>query len=65
MCDATKKYLHKYNIPFTQKEISSLSQDEINDFMHRGAGAAPIVVIGNDVYGGFRPDVLRPLRSAV
>jgi glutaredoxin-like protein NrdH len=58
MCDATKKYLTRYNIPFDTKHVSDLTPEQIAD--HR---QAPVVIPTNGPsWSGFDPDRLKTLR---
>lgn len=57
-CDSTKRYLERNRIPFTETPIT----DQIADVARaRGILAAPVVVQGDTMFGGFQPDALAKL----
>lgn len=59
-CDSTKRLLTKNEIPFEEVD---LSKDPEALAMVRGLGysAAPVVMVGEDHWSGFRPDKLSAL----
>jgi len=59
-CDSTKRLLSRNNIEYQEVDLSADS--EALD-MVRGLGytAAPVVVVGEDHWSGFRPDKLSAL----
>lgn len=59
-CDSTKRLLTKNSVDY--REID-LSQDADAMSMVRGLGysAAPVVMVGDDHWSGFRPDKISAL----
>lgn len=53
-CDLTKKHLDKRGVAFEEKHI-----DEVfHAAKARGITAAPVVQVGLEMFGGYRPDKL-------
>lgn len=61
-CDSTKRLLTKNEIPFNEVDLST---DERAMVMVRDLGykSAPVVVVGEDHWSGFRPDKLSTLAA--
>lgn len=59
-CDSTKRLLTRTNVPFEEIDLSSDS--EAYEMVRAlGYTAAPVVVVGDDHWSGFRPDKLETL----
>lgn len=62
-CDTTKRYLKKNLIEFEEVKL----QDDPQAYemvMAKGFSQAPIVVVGEDAWSGFRLDKLQELKAA-
>ncbi|UFU14627.1 NrdH-redoxin [Curtobacterium sp. C1] len=60
-CRLTEKWLTDHAVPFVH---DSAEADGVADAARSlGVTAAPIVVVGDEVWGGFRPDLLEQLRD--
>ena len=59
-CESTKKYLTMKDVTF---EVVDLSKDSsaMAHVKALGYQAAPVVVVGDDHWSGFRPDLLSAL----
>ena len=59
-CDSTKRVLTKNNVEYT---VVDLTQDEgaMEMVKELGYNAAPVVVVGDEHWSGFRPDKLAAL----
>lgn len=57
-CTATYRALDKLGLDY---EVVDLAEDEqaLLDLMARGYQQAPVVVDGEDVWTGFRPDLIK------
>lgn len=61
-CNATKKKLTKLGVAFTTVDVSQ--DDQARDYVQSlGYVAAPVVVVGEDHWSGFRPSRLEELAS--
>ncbi len=58
-CDMTKKYLTKNQIPYTERPVTELA-----DQNYLGFQQAPVVVAPDQQWSGFRPDLIRAYRTA-
>ena len=63
-CTATYKALDKQGIDYETVDIS-LDAEARNYVMSLGYLQAPVVVVGNDHWSGFRPDRIKALAGAV
>ncbi|MBN8883045.1 MAG: glutaredoxin-like protein NrdH [Salana multivorans] len=62
-CDATKRALHKYEIPFIEMNLSD-NMDVLDRLKAAGWMRAPIVETADgQMWSGFRPDKIRDLAS--
>lgn len=61
-CNATKKYLDKYNIEFDTVDISTNPEafELVNSLNYKNA---PVVVHGSAHWSGFRPDKIALLAT--
>lgn len=56
-CDATIKYLNKYNIPHETRSVDELTPEQIGTHQQ-----APVVIPHDgDSWSGYRPDLIRTL----
>lgn len=62
-CDTTKRYLKKQLIEFDEVKLQDDPQ-AYEMIMARGFSQAPIVVVGEDAWSGFRLDKLQALKAA-
>src|SRR3954452_2082360 len=63
-CNATYKALDKQGIAYEKVDIS-LDSEARDYVMALGYLQAPVVVVGNDHWSGFRPDRIKALSGAV
>ena len=63
-CKMTKKWLSSNGIPYEEKQVSDLSDKELNEYKEMGCSSAPIVVVEWGVWSGYRLDKLRKLKEA-
>lgn len=62
-CDATKRTLGKYGLPFAEIDLS-VNEDIVDQLKAAGWMRAPVVVTPQgETWSGFRPDRLRDLAS--
>lgn len=62
-CDATKRTLNKYDIPFTEINLSD-NMEVLDRLKAAGWMRAPIVETADgEMWSGFRPDRIRDLAS--
>lgn len=62
-CDATKRTLDKYGLPFVEIDLS-VNEDVLDQLKVAGWMRAPVVVTPQgEVWSGFRPDRIRDLAS--
>ena len=62
-CDATKRILSKYGLPFVEIDLS-LNEDVVDQLKAAGWMRAPVVMTPQgEVWSGFRPDRIRDLAS--
>ncbi|MEE8736973.1 glutaredoxin-like protein NrdH [Bifidobacterium subtile] len=62
-CDATKRTLNKYEIPFTEIDLTA-DMDVLDRLKAAGWMRAPIVETADgEMWSGFRPDRIRDLAS--
>lgn len=62
-CDTTKRYLKRELIEFDEVKLQDDPQ-AYEMIMARGFSQAPIVVVGEDAWSGFRLDKLQELKAA-
>lgn len=55
-CRLTKNWLTSHGVPFLEDDAAAEGVAEAAWSI--GISAAPIVVVGDEVWGGFRPDLL-------
>src|SRR5882757_1212875 len=63
-CNATYKALDKLGIDYEKVDIT-LDSEARDYVMALGYLQAPVVVVGNDHWSGFRPDRIKALAGAV
>lgn len=51
-CDQTKRHLRKRGVAFTEGDVAAVRDLAVS----RGIMAAPVVVAGPEIWGGYRPD---------
>jgi glutaredoxin-like protein NrdH len=59
-CDSTKRVLAKNEIPYEEVNLAA-DADAMSYVRELGYSAAPIVVVGDDHWSGFRMDKLSAL----
>jgi len=59
-CDSTKRLLTKNEIPFEEVDLSK-NPEALAMVRELGYSAAPVVMVGEDHWSGFRPDKLSAL----
>lgn len=59
-CDATKKYLDKFNIEFSAIDIST-NAEAYELVSSLGYKQAPVVIADDEHWSGFRPDKIASL----
>lgn len=59
-CDSTKRLLTKNEIQYQEIDLS-IDQEALAMVRELGYTAAPVVVVGDDHWSGFRPDKLATL----
>ena len=59
-CDSTKRLLTKNEIPFEEVDLSK-DPEALAMVRELGYSAAPVVMVGEDHWSGFRPDKLSAL----
>lgn len=62
-CEATKRAMKKHNIAHTTVDISQ-DDDALSKVKQLGHYQAPVVVVGDDSWSGFRPDRIKTLIRA-
>ncbi len=63
MCLATKRALDSAGIAYTEVDLATVSQDQINTWKATLGQHAPIVTTPTDSWSGFRPDRIAALAS--
>lgn len=61
-CDGTKRYLNRAGIEYDVVDLSSdpAAMDLVKSL---GYAAAPVVIVGDEHWSGFRPDRLQELAN--
>lgn len=59
-CDATKRKMDDLGIEYTPEDLMS-SPAVLQKAREQGISSAPVVVAGDVMFGGYRPDMLRTL----
>jgi glutaredoxin-like protein NrdH len=62
-CDLTKEALTKKGIPFETEDLTEPANLEAAKSL--GFASAPVVMVGNDGWAGFRPDKIDELARRV
>lgn len=62
MCDATKRKLDDLGVEYEVREFDGAALKMARD---KGISSAPMVVVGNEAIGGYRPDELKRLAALV
>lgn len=62
-CDTTKRYLKKEFIEFKEVQLQNDPQ-AYEMIISKGFTQAPIVMVGEDAWSGFRLDKLQELKAA-
>lgn len=62
MCDATKRKLDDLGVEYEVREFDSAALKMARD---KGISSAPMVVVGSEAIGGYRPDELKRLAALV
>lgn len=64
MCKATERSLTNRGVDFEVKPLEDTNPAQIAAWQAQGLLAAPIVVTGDQVWSGFRPDLIETLVAA-
>lgn len=59
-CDATKRALKKHNLDFEVVDMS-LDLESLEYVKSLGYVQAPVVVVGDEHWSGYRPDLIKKL----
>lgn len=59
-CNATKKALKGHSIPFTEIDITQ-DPDALNHIISLGFNAAPVVIVGDQSWSGYRSERIKEL----
>lgn len=62
-CDLTKAALEKGGIPFEVEDLTT--PDNLEAARALGFASAPVVVVGEDGWAGFRPDKIKDLIARI
>ena len=54
-CDSTYRALDKYGVPYTRVDVS-VDTGALSYIVGLGYSQAPVVVVGEEHWSGFRPD---------
>ncbi len=63
-CDATYRALNKYGVPYESVDVS-VDAEALAYIVGLGYMQAPVVVVGDQHWSGFRPDLVRSAANAV
>ena len=59
-CDATKRKLEKLGVAYEEVDLT-VDADALNEALSLGYQSAPVVIVGDKHWSGFRPDKLEAL----
>lgn len=62
MCEATKRKLDDLGVDYEVREFDSAALKMARD---KGISSAPMVVVGSEAIGGYRPDELKRMAALV
>lgn len=63
MCRATKHRMDKYDIEYLEADLADFP-DVLKAAQNQGITNAPVVVVGDQMWGGFNPERIKELRDA-
>ena len=61
-CDATKRQFTKLGLPFEVVDVTQ-NQQAADQLRAAGFQQLPVVIAGNNVWSGYRPDRIKQLAS--
>lgn len=62
MCEATKRKLDELGVEY---EVKSFDEAALKLARSKGISSAPMVVLGSEAIGGYRPDELKRMAALV